>query len=170
MNREHIRILLVEDEETDCITVERLFKKEQLPYDLVIARTLAEAVARLDEGGLDLVLIDHKLPDGSGQRLGRRSWLTSGFPRIRSGSGIGTRPRSFPGCTHGPSRSRAKAEARWRSCSSRLLKDPGPSQVWRFRPSSRRETAAVVPLQVGFATQRSGERSAHGDGRGSSAG
>ena len=61
-----VRILLVEDDEVDRMAVERLFAKESLPYDLVVATTVAEATSRLREGGIGLVLIDHRLPDGSG--------------------------------------------------------------------------------------------------------
>ncbi len=61
-----VRILLVEDDEFDRMAVERLFAEESLPYDLVVATTVAEATSRLREGGIALVLIDHKLPDGSG--------------------------------------------------------------------------------------------------------
>lgn len=66
MNTEPNRILLVEDNEVDRMAVERLFEKESLPYTLVFAGTVREARARIREGGLDLVLIDHLLPDGTG--------------------------------------------------------------------------------------------------------
>ena len=61
-----VRILLVEDDEVDRMAVQRLFAKESLPYDLVVAKTVAEATCRLREGGIGLVLIDHRLPDGTG--------------------------------------------------------------------------------------------------------
>ncbi|MBS1251653.1 MAG: Globin-coupled histidine kinase [Anaerolineales bacterium] len=66
MGQESVRILLVEDDRADRMAVERLVRQEGLPYDLVIAETVAEAVARLKEGRLDLALIDYRLPDGSG--------------------------------------------------------------------------------------------------------
>jgi len=66
VDQELVRVLLVEDDRADQMAVERLVKKEGLPYDLVIAETVAEAIARLKEGRLDLALIDYKLPDGSG--------------------------------------------------------------------------------------------------------
>ena len=40
-----VRILLVEDNEIDRMAVERLFAKESLPYDLVVAGTVAEATS-----------------------------------------------------------------------------------------------------------------------------
>jgi IMP dehydrogenase len=52
---------------------------------------------------------------------------------------------------------------------SRLLKNPGPSQVRQCGPRSRRGTTAVVDLQQGSATRSSGRRGVPGDGRGSSA-
>ncbi|MFQ5343625.1 MAG: PAS domain S-box protein, partial [Anaerolineae bacterium] len=66
MGEERVRVLLVEDNRADQMAVERLVKKEGLPYDLVIAETVAEAIARLKEGRLDVALIDYRLPDGSG--------------------------------------------------------------------------------------------------------
>ena len=66
MDQERIRILLVEDDRAEQMAVERLVRKEGLPYDLVIAETVSEAIARLKEGRLDVALIDYSLPDGSG--------------------------------------------------------------------------------------------------------
>jgi CheY-like chemotaxis protein len=66
MNRECTRILLVEDDDGDRKAIERLVKKERLPYELVVASTVAEAVGQLQQGGFDLALNDCKLPDGSG--------------------------------------------------------------------------------------------------------
>ena len=66
MEEERIRILLVEDDDADRRAVERLVERKQLPYSLVFAVSVAEAIATLDEGELDLALIDHNLPDGSG--------------------------------------------------------------------------------------------------------
>ena len=63
---ERVGILLVEDDDIDRMAVQRLFAKESLPYDLVVAGTVAEATSRLREGGIGLVLIDHRLPDGTG--------------------------------------------------------------------------------------------------------
>lgn len=66
MAKGKIRILYVEDEEIDRIAVERLVKKERLPYELVAAGTVADAAAQLSRNRIDFVLIDYNLPDGSG--------------------------------------------------------------------------------------------------------
>lgn len=66
MSEERIRILVVEDEEIDRLSIERLVKTEQLPYDLSFADTVAGAVSHIEHHGTDLVIIDYSLPDGSG--------------------------------------------------------------------------------------------------------
>ncbi|NHZ72137.1 MAG: GAF domain-containing protein [Aquificales bacterium] len=58
------------------MAIERLVKKEGLPYDLVVARTVAEAVAQLQQGGLDLAIIDYTLPDGSGLEVQKQAGET----------------------------------------------------------------------------------------------
>jgi PAS domain S-box-containing protein len=63
---EFIKILLVEDDKIDRAAIERQVKKDQLPYDIVSVNTVADALAQLQKGGIDLALIDHKLPDGTG--------------------------------------------------------------------------------------------------------
>jgi PAS domain S-box-containing protein len=64
--RRRLRILLVEDDRIDRMAIERWIKQERLPYDLVPAGTVAEAIAYLQQGGMDLALIDFNLPDGFG--------------------------------------------------------------------------------------------------------
>ncbi len=61
-----IRVLLVEDDQADRCAVERLFVEQSLPYELIAAKTVAEATARLREDRIGLVLIAHGLPDGTG--------------------------------------------------------------------------------------------------------
>jgi PAS domain S-box-containing protein len=63
---EYIKILLVEDDKIDRAAIERQVKKDQLPYDIVSVNTVADGLAQLQKGGIDLALIDHKLPDGTG--------------------------------------------------------------------------------------------------------
>lgn len=53
----------------DRMAVERLFAQEALPYELVCAGTLAEAVEIHREHPPDLALLDHDLPDGTGLEL-----------------------------------------------------------------------------------------------------
>ena len=69
------RILLVEDSahfsETFARALGRALASEQLDVAFVEADSLAEARARLLEGGLDAALIDVGLPDGDGLELVR---------------------------------------------------------------------------------------------------
>ena len=68
-DRRELRILLGEDDPVDRNAVERMFAQEALPYELVCAGTVAEAVEIHREHRPDLVLIDHCLPDGTGLEL-----------------------------------------------------------------------------------------------------
>jgi CheY-like chemotaxis protein len=67
------RILLVEDNarfrEDFARAVERALSAAPLDVTFVEAGSLAEARARLREGGLDAALIDVRLPDGDGLDL-----------------------------------------------------------------------------------------------------
>jgi two-component system, OmpR family, catabolic regulation response regulator CreB len=69
------RILFVEDDdrfrETFTRALTLALAAEQLDVAFVDAGTLAEARARLQEGGLDAALIDVTLPDGNGLDLVR---------------------------------------------------------------------------------------------------
>src|SRR5215207_2782580 len=65
------RILLVEDSAHFSETFARALASEQLDVAFVEAGSLAEARARLREGGLDAALIDVGLPDGDGLDLVR---------------------------------------------------------------------------------------------------
>ena len=69
------RILLVEDNaqfrENFARALERAMAADSLDVVFVEAGSLAEARARLREGGLDAALIDVRLPDGDGLDLVR---------------------------------------------------------------------------------------------------
>ncbi len=69
------RILLVEDDaafrRAFTRALELALEPEQLDVTFVEAGSLAEARARLGEGGLDAALIDVTLPDGNGLDLVR---------------------------------------------------------------------------------------------------
>ncbi len=64
-----IYILLIEDDALDRMAVERAFRAGNLPYTLEFAETAAAAQERLGQGGIDLVLLDQSLPDGTGLEL-----------------------------------------------------------------------------------------------------
>ena len=57
---------MVEDEAIDRLRIEKLVKKESLPYDLTVATTVAEALIKLKSGNFDLAMVDYNLPDGLG--------------------------------------------------------------------------------------------------------
>ncbi|KRD43181.1 XRE family transcriptional regulator [Cellulomonas sp. Root930] len=74
------RILLVEDEESyrDPLT----YQLEREGFDVVTAATGPEALARFDEFGADLVLLDLMLPGLPGTEVCRRLRLVSDVPVI----------------------------------------------------------------------------------------
>ncbi|MHB1193631.1 MAG: ATP-binding response regulator [Longimicrobiales bacterium] len=63
---ESITILVLEDDPADRIAIERLVQREGLPWTLRWAETVAEGLRCVGDGGLDLAVLDHRLPDGTG--------------------------------------------------------------------------------------------------------
>ncbi len=59
-----MKIMLVEDKETIILGLEYLLSREG--YQVVTAKDRKQALAGLEQGGLDLVVLDIALPDGSG--------------------------------------------------------------------------------------------------------
>jgi serine phosphatase RsbU (regulator of sigma subunit) len=59
-----LRVLLVEDDETDAFLVRELLAEVRAPFDLRVATSMARARDILD--GVDCVLLDLGLPDASG--------------------------------------------------------------------------------------------------------
>lgn len=64
-----IRVLLVEDNQIDCIAFARSVKQEELPYNYAIARSLAEGKSILAEQSFDITILDHSLKDGTSLEL-----------------------------------------------------------------------------------------------------
>ncbi len=60
-----ISVLFVEDSKADQLAFERLVAQESLPYDYDIAGTIGQAEQLLQNGKYDLIIADHKLPDGT---------------------------------------------------------------------------------------------------------
>src|SRR5205085_1373743 len=58
------RILIVEDLVAGREAMAKLLQREG--YDVAGARNGAEALARLKEGGIDLILLDHMMPEVDG--------------------------------------------------------------------------------------------------------
>lgn len=61
------RILLVEDDPTTCTYLQALL--QTLPAEPLAAASMAEALRLAGEGAIDLLLVDARLPDGSGPEL-----------------------------------------------------------------------------------------------------
>ncbi len=71
MHTERLRILLVDDDDVDRTMMECFIKKAGLPYDLLVARNVAEAIAHLCVGRFDIVITEYRLPDGYGLEVQR---------------------------------------------------------------------------------------------------
>lgn len=80
-----LRVLLVEDDPGDALLVEELLLDAGLDVDLRHARTLEDAVGRLE---VDCVLLDLGLPDGVGLPALRRV-LDAGAPAVVVLTGLG---------------------------------------------------------------------------------
>jgi len=62
-----IRLLLIEDDETDALLVIRQLKKDGFEVDHVRVKTRPDMEAELDKGGWDIVISDYAMPGFSGQ-------------------------------------------------------------------------------------------------------
>ena len=60
-----LKILLVEDDEVDLIAFERLVKKEKLPYDYFMVRSVSEGIKVVTSENFDVVIMDYFLKDGT---------------------------------------------------------------------------------------------------------
>ena len=66
----HIKILYVEDNPVATKNAQRV--AADLEYDMLIAATVADGIALLDQS-LDLIMVDMELPDGNGLTLIRQA-------------------------------------------------------------------------------------------------
>jgi len=64
MSEERYRVLVVEDDRVDQLALERFFAKQKLPYEYVVAGSVAEARTLLKEGRFDAVVSDFNIGDG----------------------------------------------------------------------------------------------------------
>jgi class 3 adenylate cyclase len=65
MKTTRLKILLVEDEPADQMNFQRMVRRENLPYDYVMAATVAEARAALKRERFDIAVLDYSLADGT---------------------------------------------------------------------------------------------------------
>ena len=65
MSNPGIRILLVDDDRGDQLSLLRFIETEQLDYVLCCAGSVAEACRLLTTESFEVVLLDHHLPDGT---------------------------------------------------------------------------------------------------------
>lgn len=68
MDSKEIRILLIEDNAADAEWVKRALR-EKGRFRLEWAESLSKGLELLERGGFDVILLDMKLPDGSGLEL-----------------------------------------------------------------------------------------------------
>ena len=61
-----VTCLIVEDSDLDRLMLRRVLAQLDPTLRHVLAATLAEAKQKLDEGGIDFMLLDNSLPDGNG--------------------------------------------------------------------------------------------------------
>lgn len=66
MEEKSIKILNIEDEDVDHLALMRMVREKGLPYEVSRAENLARAAAMIEQNRYDAVLIDYKLPDGTG--------------------------------------------------------------------------------------------------------
>lgn len=81
VTEEHIRVLLVEDDEDDFVVTRALLAEATTPYfDLQWARTLKAGLEKLAENTVGVVLLDLSLPDSQGLDTFRR--IHEAVPRL----------------------------------------------------------------------------------------
>jgi CheY-like chemotaxis protein len=61
-----VRILLLEDNATDAELIQELLKADHFDCEATHVQTRGEFVAALENGGIDLILADYKLPSFDG--------------------------------------------------------------------------------------------------------
>lgn len=66
MEKQKIKVLLIEDDNIDQMAFERFVRDEELPYDYVIAGSVLEGRRTLRAEGFDVVVMDYLLGDGTG--------------------------------------------------------------------------------------------------------
>lgn len=78
---DRLKVLYVEDNYVDFISLDRFVKESGLPYDLEHASNLksAEGLIQDNDNDYDIILLDYQLPDGYGTNLLKK---TAGVPAV----------------------------------------------------------------------------------------
>ncbi|MFT4577263.1 MAG: light-regulated signal transduction histidine kinase (bacteriophytochrome) [Nitrospinales bacterium] len=66
---QHLKFLLVENNPTDQVAVQRFFKSQKWDHDLSVASSYRQALELLSKTSYDIVLLDYNLGDGTGLEL-----------------------------------------------------------------------------------------------------
>src|SRR4051794_2806855 len=66
LSEETFRLLLVEDDDGDAFLVQELLIEADEHFDLLRARSVAEAISALESEGVNCILLDLALPDATG--------------------------------------------------------------------------------------------------------
>lgn len=74
------KVLIIDDDTEVCETIESLVVR--LSHEAVSAHTLSEGLSRINEGGIDVVFLDVRLPDGSGMDILPKIASKSDAPEI----------------------------------------------------------------------------------------
>ncbi len=79
MDHSHITALVVEDNRADVVLIQRmLVSSKGVRVQVETAARLADAIERIEQGGIDIVLLDLGLPDSSGLDTVRRVRAVAG--------------------------------------------------------------------------------------------
>jgi light-regulated signal transduction histidine kinase (bacteriophytochrome) len=66
---QHLKFLLVENNPTDQIAVQRFFRDQKWGHDLEVANSYRQALELLSKASYDIILLDYNLGDGTGLEL-----------------------------------------------------------------------------------------------------
>lgn len=61
-----LKVLVVDDDETDREAIRRFVQREDLPYELILLDSCQAALTYLQRDSADIVLLDYSLRDGTG--------------------------------------------------------------------------------------------------------
>lgn len=93
---EHVRVLLIEDDESDVYLVQEILSRGRHPtlppIEILVAASLAEGLSQLHEKGPDVVLLDLMLPDSRGMDSLRSVIAKAGSTPVVVLSGLSDEP------------------------------------------------------------------------------